>query len=211
MAAQRFYHKELTQLIEANQLTGTKPKLLLHCCCGPCATYTLNYLSPYFAITAYYYNPNIHPKAEYDQRLMELKKVIKQVQIDHPVDLVVSDYLPDPYHRAVAGLTQLGEGSARCEACIQERLEETAARAVAWQMDYFASTLSISPHKNAWYINTTGDTLAQTYGISHLPNDFKKAGGFQRAAVLCKQWDIARQTYCGCIYSQQERIRQQKE
>lgn len=206
MAAKRPYHKEMARILDDIQLSGKRPHLFLHCCCGPCATHVLDLLSPYFIITAYYDNSNIHPREEYVKRLAELNRVVQHVAARQPVHLDIGTYTPDDYFQAVTGLEHLGEGSARCTACIRQRLAVTALKAVETGADYFASTLSISPHKDATLINAIGEQLAATHQLRHLPNDFKKGGGFQHAAVLCKNWHIKRQTYCGCSFSLDERL-----
>ncbi len=200
----RNYQAELDSIIKNARKEGRVPRLLLHSCCGPCSSYVLEYLAPYFAITIFFDNPNIQPKTEYDHRLTEQKRVMAHIDASHGLDLIEGDYAPERYFQAVEGLTHLGEGSARCFACYRFRMEAAAELAKAGGYDYFATTLSISPYKNASVINDIGEEIAHAVGVRHLPNDFKKRGGYQRSIALCKEWDIYRQHYCGCIFSERE-------
>lgn len=200
----RNYGRELDRILRVLEREGRVPHLLLHSCCGPCSSYVLEYLSPYFKITLFYDNPNIQPREEYAHRLAEQRRVIAHIQAPHGIALVEGDYDPARYADAVRGLTHLGEGSARCFACYRFRMQAAAELARDLGCDYFTTTLSISPYKNAAQINAIGEEIAETVGVAHLPNDFKKHGGYQRSIVLCREWDIYRQHYCGCIYSQRE-------
>lgn len=202
------YHKAMEALLADLDSQAPKPLLLLQACCGPCASYVLERLKAHFRIHVFYDNPNIHGPEEYARRLEALKAVLAKVDPQGAMALTASAYDPAPFFKAVQGLEDLGEGSARCEACIRLRLDRAAAQAQALGADYFASTLSISPHKDATFINETGQALAQARGIPHLPNDFKKKGGYQESTRLCRDWDIYRQDYCGCIFSKKERARQ---
>lgn len=195
----RFYQRELEEILDG--LTG-RPKLFLHSCCGPCSSYVLEYLDPYFEITIFYDNPNIQPESEYRHRLAEQKKVIDR--INPKIRLIEGDYDPKRYAKAVQGLEHLGEGTERCWACYELRMREACQRAKEEGMDYYATTLSISPYKNADKINEIGERIAKEVGIPHLPSDFKKRGGYQRSIELSKEWGIYRQDYCGCIYSLRE-------
>lgn len=200
----RNYQKELDRILKDLQQTDRAPHLLLHSCCGPCSSYVLEYLAPFFKITVFYDNPNIQPRAEYEHRLAEQRRVIAHIQAPHGIALVEGDYDPARYADTVRGLTHLGEGSARCFACYRFRMQAAAELARDLGCDYFTTTLSISPYKNAERINAIGEEIAEKTGVRHLPNDFKKRGGYQRSIVLCREWDIYRQHYCGCIYSQRE-------
>lgn len=200
----RNYQKELDRILKDLQQTDRAPHLLLHSCCGPCSSYVLEYLAPFFKITVLYDNPNIQPRAEYEHRLAEQRRVIAHIQAPHGIALVEGDYDPARYADAVRGLTHLGEGSERCFACYRFRMQTAAELARELGCDYFTTTLSISPYKNAERINAIGEEIAEQVGVPHLPNDFKKRGGYQRSIVLCREWDIYRQHYCGCIYSQRE-------
>ena len=200
----RQYQKELDKIIKNIDPSQPAPRLLLHSCCGPCSSYVLEYLTQYFSIVLFYDNPNIQPRAEYDHRLAEQKKVIAHIDAPHGIELREGIYDPSRYAKAVHGLTHLPEGSERCFACYRFRMEEAAALAKTLGCDYFATTMSISPYKNATRINEIGEEIAEQVGVPHLPSDFKKKGGYQRSIVLCREWDIYRQHYCGCIYSQRE-------
>ncbi len=197
--AKRAYQTELDELLRAN--AGRTPTLMLHVCCAPCASYVLEYLSPYFMITAYYDNPNIAPPEEYYKRLEELKRLITLMPLQNPVRLIEGAYDPERFYSRVTGLEQEPEGGARCSACFELRLGETARLAKETGCEYFASTLSISPHKDAGRLGAIGDALASRYGVAHLPSDFKKRGGYQRSTQLCAQYGIYRQSFCGCAFS----------
>lgn len=200
----RQYQKELDAILKGIESNEQIPKLLLHSCCGPCSSYVLEYLAPYFEIIVFYDNPNIQPIEEYAHRLAEQRRVIDHISAPHGIRLIEGNYEPMRYVQAVKGLTHLPEGSERCFACYRFRMEAAAALAKEWGCDYFTTTLSISPYKNAERINDIGESIAASVGVAHLPNDFKKRGGYQRSIVLCREWDIYRQHYCGCIFSQRE-------
>lgn len=200
----RNYQRELDRIIRNWRKIGRTPRLLLHACCGPCSTYVLEYLAADFSIELLYYNPNIAPYSEYIRRREELLKVISHIDAPHGIRFHEGTYNPADYAQAVKGLEHLGEGSARCFACYRFRLEKAKELALELGCDYFASTLSISPYKNADKINEIGEELAAGTGVAHLPNNFKKCGGYQRSIALCKEWNIYRQHYCGCVYSLQE-------
>lgn len=200
----RNYQKELERILRTCDAQETAPHLLLHSCCGPCSSYVLEYLAPHFQITIFYDNPNIQPREEYVHRLAEQRRVIAHIDAPHGMDLVEGNYDPARYADAVRGLTHLGEGSERCFACYRFRMQAAAELGKRLGCAYFTTTLSISPYKNAERINAIGEDIAEKVGIAHLPNDFKKRGGYQRSIVLCREWDIYRQHYCGCIYSQRE-------
>lgn len=200
----RQYQKELDRIIKGIDQSAEAPTLLLHSCCGPCSSYVLEYLAPYFEIIVFYDNPNIQPVEEYAHRLAEQRRVMAHIEALHGISLVEGDYDQARYAQAVRGLTHLGEGSERCFACYRFRMEAAAKLAKEMGCDYFTTTLSISPYKNAERINAIGEEISEAVGIKHLPNDFKKRGGYQRSIALCKEWDIYRQHYCGCIFSQRE-------
>ena len=190
----RNYQKELDKLIASR---GDRPRLLLHACCAPCCSYVAEYLREFFEITVFYYNPNTHPRAEYEKRLDALKTLTEHFSLP----LIEGDYFPETFFSRVKGMEYLPEGGERCTECFRIRLEETARLAKDLGFEYFCSTLSISPHKNAPLINAIGEELAEQYGIKHLPNDFKKKGGFLRSTELSKELGLYRQDYCGCAYS----------
>lgn len=186
------------------------PRLLLHSCCAPCSSYVLEYLSDYFSITDFFYNPNIEPEAEYRHRELELSRLIGQMHPKHAISFVRGNYDPAHFHEAVRGLEQIPEGGARCFACYRLRMEEAARLAAEGGYNYFTTTLSISPLKNAAKINEIGEDLERKYGVKHLPSDFKKKGGYQRSIMLSRMYGLYRQDYCGCVYSRAEREREKQ-
>ncbi|MBQ7661308.1 MAG: epoxyqueuosine reductase QueH [Clostridia bacterium] len=190
---------------------GKRPRLLLHACCAPCSSYTLEYLSAYFGITLYYYNPNISPREEYILRANELSKYIGRVDSGRGVCLLIPEYDPAPFLEIARGLEDLPEGGERCKKCYRLRLAETAKAAAKGGFDYFCTTLSISPYKNAASLNAIGGELAEEYGVPYLFSDFKKKGGYARSIELSRQYGLYRQNYCGCIYSKLAAQRRQNE
>lgn len=199
------YQKKLDALLALLTKQERVPSLLLHACCAPCASYVLEYLSSYFQITVFAYNPNISPESEYRVRLEELRRLIREMPAKYPVSLMEGDYTPADFYHCARGMETLAEGGERCFACYRLRLEETARRAHAGGFDYFASTLSLSPYKNAQKLNEIGEILAQSYQVEWLPNDFKKKNGYHRSIELSHQYGLYRQDYCGCVYSFRER------
>jgi hypothetical protein len=198
------YQKQLERVLAELEQTGQTPRLLLHSCCAPCSSYVLEYLSRYFHITLFYYNPNIYPEEEYRKRVEEQKRLIAQLPTVHPVTFLEGDFCPGDFYQAVKGLEQIPEGGERCFACYRLRLEATAKLAAELQMDYFTTTLSISPLKNAEKLHQIGAELAQQYGVRQLPSDFKKKEGYKRSIQLSAQYELYRQNYCGCVFSQRE-------
>lgn len=196
------YQRRLDELI--NNLSGT-PRLLLHCCCAPCSSYVLEYLSRFFEITCLFYNPNISPAEEYKKRAEELRRLISEQPHKNPVSIIVEKYNPQDFFAAVKGYEHIKEGGERCFRCYRLRLEMAAKYAKEYNFDYFCSTLSISPLKNARKLNDIGEELSEIYKISHLPNDFKKKGGYKRSIELSAEYDLYRQNYCGCVFSKNER------
>lgn len=198
----RNYQRELDKLLA--QLT-TVPRLLLHSCCAPCSSYVLEYLRRYFEITVFYYNPNISMEAEYRKRVEEQKRLINAYNqlsdSGYPIAVIEGDYEPEVFYAAAKGLEQCPEGGERCFACYELRLGKTAALAKKQAYDYFATTLTISPLKNAAKLNEIGERLAETYQISWLPSDFKKKNGYKRSIELSAEYGLYRQNYCGCVYS----------
>ena len=174
------------------------PKLLLHCCCAPCASYVLEYLSPFFGITAFFYNPNIMPPEEYCKRAEEIQKLLSQAAYPNSVDAIVCEYDAGAFNAAAAPFLDEPEGGRRCRACFELRLKKTAARAKAEGYDYFATTLSVSPHKNAALLAEIVGRLATEYGIRCISSDFKKRDGYRRSVELSKKYGLYRQNYCGC-------------
>ena len=187
--------------IETDKITAAlgerKPTLLLHSCCGPCSSYVLEYLTQFFDITLLFYGPNIQPREEYELRLEHQRKVIEHI----PVKIMECDYDGEDFDRAVVGLESEPEGGARCTECFRLRIERTAALAAKHGFEWYCTTLSVSPHKDAQRINALGYELGGRYGVKWLPSDFKKRGGYQRSIVLSKEMGLYRQEYCGCAYS----------
>lgn len=196
------YQRKLEILI--NNLSGT-PRLLLHCCCAPCSSYVLEYLSRFFEITCLFYNPNISPAEEYEKRAEELRRLISEQPHKNPVSIIVEKYNPQDFFAAIKGYEHIKEGGERCFRCYRLRLEMAAKYAKEYNFDYFCSTLSISPLKNARKLNDIGEELSEIYKISHLPNDFKKKGGYKRSIEISAEYDLYRQNYCGCVFSKNER------
>ena len=194
------YQKELDKII-SNQ-NDNVPTLFLHSCCAPCSSYVIEYLSNHFAITVFYYNPNIYPDTEYTFRSNEQKRLISEMKTKYPVTYIDEDYDSSQFYKAVKGLEKEPEGGKRCEKCFELRLERTAQRAAESGFDYFATTLTISPLKNAQLINDIGNSLAEKYSVNWLPSDFKKKGGYKRSIELSKIYNLYRQNYCGCVFSQ---------
>lgn len=201
----RNYQKELDQIIEEIKVLNKVPKLLIHSCCAPCSSYVLEYLSQYFDITVYFYNPNIYPPLEYIRRVEEQDRLIQEMNFVHPVTLQTGAYEPQEFYRIVEGLENEPEGGIRCFHCYELRLQEAAKIAQAGRFDYFTTTLSISPLKNADKLNEIGEKLGREYRVAYLPSDFKKKNGYKRSVELSKEHDLYRQDYCGCVFSQRER------
>lgn len=198
----RQYQIELDRIIADPQNHGKS--LLIHSCCGPCSSYCLDYLSAYFRITIFYYNPNVHPKEEVALRIEEQKKVISHIKGHYPIDLIIGEYIPDLYFEAISGYEQEEEGSMRCYRCYEFRMREAAKLAADMGYDYFTTTLTISPHKNADWINEIGEKLEEEFGVKHLTSDFKKRNGYKISTEMSKAWGIYRQDYCGCVFSKKE-------
>ena len=190
------YQKKLESIIES--LDGKTPSLLLHSCCAPCSSYVMEYLSNYFAITIFYYNPNILSSIEYNRRLEEQKRLISEIKTKNPIDFIAGDYEPKFFLAATEGMYELPEGGERCFICYELRLKEAAQFAKENGFDYFTTTLSISPHKNAEKLNCIGEQVAEELGAAYLPADFKKKNGYKRSIELSKEFDLYRQDYCGC-------------
>ena len=201
MIPTRNYQRELDLLLLQAGKEEKTPTLLLHSCCAPCSSYVLEYLSQYFRITVFYYNPNIYPQEEYEKRMAEQEKLITQLQTKNPVSFIKGEYDTSRFYHIAKGLENLKEGDIRCFACYELRLDEAAQMAKNENFDYFATTLSVSPQKNAAKINETGEKAGAKYGVKHLPSDFKKRGGYLRSIQLAKEQGLYRQNYCGCIFS----------
>lgn len=191
------YQNELKKIIASLK---DKPKLLLHSCCGPCSTQVINYLVDYFDITILYYNPNIEPFGEYIKRKNEQIRFIKE--FDHRVKFLDCDYDNESFKNATKGLENMREGGARCPSCFMLRLDFTARRAREEDFDYFGTTLTVSPYKNSKQINTLGSVLEKKYNIKYLYSDFKKEDGYKKSIEYSKKYNLYRQDYCGCLFSQ---------
>ena len=193
--------KNMDALIAQNEQNGTVDTLLIHACCAPCSSYVLEYLSNYFHIIILYYNPNITDKSEYEYRLAEEERLINTLDAKYPIRLVKGDYDPEVYLSAVKGLEAEPEGGKRCSVCFELRLREAASYCKKLGADYFATTLTISPLKNAENINSIGQRIADEYGVKYLPSDFKKKNGYKRSIELSRKYDLYRQNFCGCVFS----------
>ena len=200
------YQLKLDQILQKLSETQFRPKLLIHSCCAPCSSYVLEYLSEYFNITIFYYNPNIHPKEEYDRRVEEQKNLIKAMPLSSEVHFIEGEYVPTYFYQRIKGLEEEPEGGERCFVCYELRLQEAAKLAATEGFDYYTTTLSISPHKNAEKLNEIGEKFATEYELTYLPSDFKKRNGYKRSIELSKEYNLYRQDYCGCIYSKRDKI-----
>ena len=178
-----------------------KKKLLLHSCCGPCSSYVISYLTNYFDITILYYNPNIYPYNEYLKRKEEQIRLIKEMDTVNKIDIMDCDYDNNLYNELVRGLENEPERGSRCKICYKMRMEKTAMIAKANNYDFFCTTLSVSPYKNAELINKIGEELENSYNIRWLYSDFKKKDGYKKSILLSQKYNLYRQNYCGCIYS----------
>jgi len=212
MANKRNYAKELNTLIETFTHEDKRPTLLLHACCAPCSSAVLEKLTAHFKITVLFYNPNIYPEAEYQKREAELKRLISEMPCTKEVALVDLPYVPEEFFTAVRGLEHIPEGGERCGICFEMRLREAAKLAAEGGYDWFTTTLTISPLKNAGRLNTIGQAMGEEYHVAFLPSDFKKKEGYKRSIELSAQYHLYRQNYCGCVFSKREREEQmQKE
>lgn len=194
---------EFKEQLNKIKLNNEKPKLLLHSCCGPCSSYTLDFLSEFFDITVYYYNPNIYPMEEFDKRLEEQKKVIEI--LNKNIKLIFNKEPYTVYTDAIKGYEHLKELSLRCYNCYLFRIKKLAEVAIENGFDYFTTTLSISPYKSSKWINEIG-IMFENDRTKFLYSDFKKEGGYQKSIAFCKEYDIYRQDYCGCKYSIEEHL-----
>lgn len=205
------YQKELETIIAKHQRAGEIPTLFLHSCCAPCSSYVLEYLSDYFYITVFYYNPNIYPDEEYFKRVEEQKQFIKCFPAKYPIQFVEGRFDKERFYQMAKGLEHVPEGGERCFRCYELRLREAAAYASSHHMDYFTTTLSISPLKNAQKLNEIGLALAEEYGVNYLVSDFKKKNGYKRSVELSREYGMYRQDYCGCVYSINSSARPKKD
>ena len=197
----RNYQKELDVVLAHLEQETLRPKLLLHACCAACRSYVLEYLSRYFSIVLFYYNPNISPQEEYEKRVAEVRRLLQEMPLAGPVTLTLGDYEPERFFDLAKGHEAEPEGGDRCTLCYRLRLTEAAQAAKDLACDYFTTTLSISPYKNAEKLNTIGAELAKEYGVPYLFSDFKKRNGYKRSIELSREYNLYRQNYCGCVYS----------
>lgn len=196
--------KENYQLITDSVISGLggrRPRLLLHSCCGPCSSYVIEYLSRYFDLALLFYGPNIQPESEYEKRLYWQKRLLSEMPCAKGIELIPCEWRGEEFTSAVCGLEGEKEGGARCTVCFALRLEETAKQAAALGFEYFCTTLSVSPHKDADRINRIGAALGEKYSVKWLPCDFKKRDGYKRSIELAAQYGLYRQNYCGCLFS----------
>ena len=197
----RNYQRELDGTIEKLVEAGQAPRLLLHSCCAPCSSYVLEYLSEYFSVTVFYYNPNIFPAEEYEKRVKEQEALILRLPAKHRISFLEGPYEQERFYEMAKGLELEPEGGERCFRCYHLRLLEAAQMARAGAFDYFTTTLSISPLKDAEKLNEIGEKLAREYGVAYLNSDFKKRNGYKRSIELSREYGLYRQGYCGCVYS----------
>lgn len=203
------YNLEMENIIKS--LKGQRPRLLLHSCCGPCSSGCIERLNEFFDITVYYYNPNLDTSDEFLRRAEEQAKLLKEMDLKYDMDLVVVDYNSNEYYSKIKGLEKESEGGKRCSECFDLRLRKSAEYAAENGFEYFTTTLSISPYKNAKLLNELGEEIANEYGIKYLYSDFKKKDGYKRSIELSKEYNMYRQDYCGCIYSKVEAEERRKE
>lgn len=195
------YQTELDRILQNLAERGETPTLLMHSCCAPCSSYCLSYLADYFHITIYYYNPNISPASEYQKRVKEQQRLIGELPVKHLVSFQEGRYDPERFFAMAEGLEQAPEGGERCFRCYEMRQREAAIAAKENGFDYFTTTLSVSPHKNAQKLNEIGLRLQEEYGVRYLVSDFKKRNGYLQSIALSQEYDLYRQNYCGCVYS----------
>ncbi|MBE6616416.1 MAG: epoxyqueuosine reductase QueH [Ruminococcaceae bacterium] len=202
------YGLMLENILKNIDPSAYRPTLLLHACCAPCSSYVLEYLSEYFDITLYYHNPNIYPQEEFLFRLNELKRFSAEAGYNIPIEF--PEYDSREFFDAVKGMEDLSEGGERCRVCYELRLRKTALAAKGGGYDYFTTTLSISPHKNAQWLNEIGAALEKEFGVKYLHSDFKKKNGYKRSIELSGEYGLYRQDYCGCVYSKAEAEKRNK-
>lgn len=195
----RNYQRELDRIIAKNG--EKKPKVLLHCCCGPCSSSVLEYLTKHFEVTLLWYNPNIYPEAEFELRYETLLKLIEDMGFGSQLSVLYEPHRSEEYYSRIKGLEDSPEGGSRCRECFALRLEETAKKASEQGFDYFCTTITLSRHKNAVLINELGEAAGEKYSVAWLPSDFKKRDGENRSVELCEIYDVYRQLYCGCEFS----------
>lgn len=195
------YDKKLEEVIKKIADNNELPTLLLHSCCAPCSSYILEYLSNFFKITVFFYNPNIHPYSEYIARLKEQKRLISEIKAKNYIKFIEGIYNQEEFYKTVAGLEKVPEGGERCFKCYKMRLLETAKMAHNGKYDYFTTTLTVSPYKKAAKVNEIGKNLADEFDVAYLFSDFKKREGYKKSIEASKKYNLYRQNYCGCVFS----------
>ena len=200
MTSKTNYQLILDKTLKEISASGSAPKLLLHSCCAPCSSYCLEYLSDYFSITVFYFNPNIEDE-EFERRYKEQVRLVSELKTKHLVSVVKGEHNTDLYYKTVVGHESDPEGGERCRLCFELRLEEAAKYAKENGFDFFTTTLSISPLKDAELLNSIGGEMSKKYGVGYLYSDFKKKNGYLRSIELSKEYSLYRQDYCGCIFS----------
>ena len=193
------YQLELDKTLKKITAENIRPKLLLHACCAPCSSYVLEYLTNYFDITVFFYNPNISSESEYLHRVNEIKRLISEMCPS--VKFIEGRYEPKKFYEMAKGLENEPERGARCVKCYRMRIEESAVIAKQNNFDYFTTTLSISPQKDSHVLNSIGKEISEIYNVPYLYSDFKKKGGYKRSIELSAEFHLYRQNFCGCIYS----------
>ena len=204
------YRSEMEREIEALKRAGRRPLLALHSCCAPCSSAVLEQLNDAFQIAVFYYNPNISPEDEFRRRAEEQLRLVREMPLAEDIRAEIGAYDPERFYAAVRGHESDPEGGARCSICFELRLRETAKYARDIGAEYFTTTLSISPLKDASRLNTLGSAIAAEYGLKYLHSDFKKKDGYRRSCALSKEYDLYRQDFCGCVYSKLEAERRRK-
>ena len=202
------YQKVMEELIRDNCSGQKVPSLLLHSCCAPCSSYCISCLAEHFHVTVFYYNPNIYPPEEFRMRAAEQKRFIEQYPTKYPVSYIEAPYEAERFYEMARGMEDVPEGGERCFACYEMRLRRSAEYALAHGFDFFTTTLSISPLKNAQKLNEIGAKLADEYAIRYLYSDFKKKDGYKKSTEISKEYEMYRQYYCGCVFSKRDRDRQ---
>lgn len=200
----RNYQREMDILLEKLKLEGKTPTILLHSCCAPCSSYCLEYLTEYFNIAVFFYNPNISSKEEYSLRLSEQKRLIEEMPKKNSVTLIEGEYRPSDFYEIARGLEDAPERGERCQKCYYLRLKAAAMKAKEIKADYFATTLTLSPLKDSYTINSIGERLSGSMDVPYLSSDFKKREGYKRSIELSKEFRLYRQSFCGCVYSKKD-------
>ena len=211
MGNQKINYQKLCEEEISKASAGERvPSVLLHSCCAPCSSYCIEYLSQYFRVTVFYYNPNIYPDSEYYHRVKEQQEFINRFPAKYPVGFIEGDFDTQEFYKAAKGLEQEPERGARCTECFKLRLGRTAEVASEKRFDYFTSTLTISPMKDAALLNQIGSEMGEVHGVQWLPSDFKKKNGYLRSCELSREYGIYRQDYCGCVFSYNERQKEKE-